>query len=125
MSLSIEDILRIDDQQMREVPVPEWGGSVFVRTISADARDRFEVAFADKCKTGGVRALLVAEALCDESGKLLGPTPAEIAALGHKAAGPMDRVFEAAMQLNGMRQADLEATEKNLPPTVDGDSGSG
>lgn len=64
-----------------------------------------------------VRASLVALAMCDENGKPLDPTEAQITALGQKAAGPMDRLFDAVLEMNLMRKADVEQVEKNYETT--------
>jgi hypothetical protein len=119
MSLSVEQILAAADNRVREVKVPEWGGSVFVRTISADERDRFEARFADRKDKGGVRADLVGMALCDEQGKALKPTDAEIKALGQKSSGVMDRIFSAIMDLNMMNARDVEKLEGNSDGTAE------
>lgn len=122
MSLSIDQILQAEDLQITEVKCPEWGGSVFVRTISANQRDAFELKFAGADKVG-LRAGLVATALCDEQGAFLNPSEAQVKALGQKASGPLDRIFAAVMRINAMRQEDIEELEKNSAATADADSG--
>ena len=117
--MSVEQILAASDSQIEKVECPEWGGDVYVRTITADERDRFEARFSARTDKGGVRADLVALALCDEAGKPLRPTDAEIKALGTKSSGVMDRVFTAVMQLNKMLPSDVEELEKNSEPTAD------
>ena len=112
-NLSIEQILQASDDAVEKVPVPEWGGHVFVRTISADERDTFELSFAEREDKRGMRAALVAAALCDETGTPQQTTPAQIQALGGKASGPLDRVFTAVMRLNKMQPNDIEEEAKN------------
>ena len=119
MSLNIDDILRADDTEIEAVPCPEWGGTVFVRTITADMRDRLETEFAGLGDKVGIRAAMVAASLCDEQGTFLCPTPAEVQALGKKSAKPMDRLADAVMRLSKLSDAEIEKLAKNLPPTAD------
>lgn len=111
MSLTLDAILGSDDKHVRKVPCPEWDGDCYVRTLTADERDRWEMALSDSGKS--VRATLVGIALCDETGKPLNPTPAQIQGLGLKASGPMDRLFDAVLDLNRMRKSDMEKLEGN------------
>ncbi len=111
MSLTIEQILGASDQTCHKVECPEWGGHVFIRTLSADERDAWEMGLEKGNKS--VRASLVGLSLSDEDGKALSPTPAQIKALGQKGAGPMDRIFDAVLQFNSMRKSDMEKLEKN------------
>ena len=121
--LTVQDILRASDTKVQSVDCPEWGGTVYVRTISGDARDKFELTFAsgDADDRVGCRAQLVAAAMCDKDGAFLRPTENEIKALGAKASGPLDRCFDAVQQVSAMRQQDVDAMEKNSQ-TTDGDS---
>lgn len=114
MSLTIEQILAANDSGVRKVSCPEWGGDVYVRTLSADERDAFEASVQD---TGIVRATLVAVALCSEDGTPLGPSPVQVEALGRKASGPIDRIVEATMELNTMRPQDMAKLEGNSEAT--------
>jgi hypothetical protein len=119
MSLSLDDILGSNDKSVRKVACPEWGGECYVRTLTADERDRWELALSEGKKS--VRASLVGVALCDEDGKPLNPTEAQIAGLGNKSAAPMDRLFDAIVELNVMRKQDVEKLEKNSEATADSD----
>jgi len=70
--LSKHDIMTVDDLKVEEVSVPEWGGSVLVRTLTARERDEFESSTVDK-KSGkpnleNFRAKLVGLCLVDENG---------------------------------------------------------
>ena len=102
MSLSRDSILSASDAKVECVLVPEWGGSVFVKTFDGAARDRIEAHVMRDGKQAnmqGLRALVVALAACDESGKELF-TVADIPALEKKNAAALDRVFNAASVLN-------------------------
>jgi hypothetical protein len=117
MNLTLEQILKADDCSIRKVACPEWGGDCYVRTLTADERDKFEQSVSGLTNGCGVRAALVGIALCDHQGTPLHPSAAQVKALGNKASGPVDRLVEAIMELNAMRKADVEKLEKNSETT--------
>ena len=39
MALTADQILAADDMGLKEVAVPEWGGSVFIRVMTVGERD--------------------------------------------------------------------------------------
>ena len=86
MELTKEAISSADDLTIREVKVPEWGGSVYVRMMSGDERDAYELS-AQGGQQKHVRARLVAMTLCDSSGKLLFGLD-ELEKIGAKQARP-------------------------------------
>lgn len=111
--LSKADILGANDMTREEVNVPEWGGSVFVRRMTADERDVFEFKMLGENKTGkGLRAAYVGLALVDEQGKRLF-SDEEIPMLGAKFAGAVDRIFEKVSEINKISADDIAKLEKN------------
>lgn len=89
------------------------GRSVYVRTMTAAERDRFESehrARADKHHQ--FRARFAAAVLCDAAGAPLF-TADDIPQLGELPSTLLDAVVEAGMRLNGMGDAAARATEKN------------
>lgn len=110
-----EQILAADDLPREAVEVPEWGLTVWVRTITASQRDAFEGALS-KDQFADVRARLAAYALCDEDGSPLF-TDADIKALGQKSAAALTRISEVAMRLNAVTTKDLDELEKNSAPS--------
>lgn len=119
--LSIDDILSANDSEVREIPCPEWGGSVYVRTLTADERDELD----NLCREEGAsaRATIASKAMCDEQGNPISVTKAQIKALGKKSAGPIERMVDAVLEMNGMRANDLETAGKNSGTTPDDASG--
>ena len=103
--LSKADILSADDLVKEVVDVNEWGGSVYVRCMTGQERDRYELTLmdlSDKDKAAtvqNIRATLLALTICDEQGKLLF-SEGEIAELGKKSSKALDRVREVAEKLN-------------------------
>lgn len=113
--LTREQILNADDLTKQEVAIPEWGGSVFVRSMTAAERDAYESSLLDK--KGNVnykdaRASLVVVSCCDESGKALF-SKTDIKLLSAKNAAAVDRLFSVAQKINGMTVEDMEELTKN------------
>ncbi len=119
--LTKEQILAVQDVQPVAVEIPEWGGTVYVRPMSAGERDRWEgdlLERSEKRKEGvakaveNLRAVFLSKCLCDQDGKLLfGPD--DIEALSGKSYRAVDRAYEAAQSLNGLSEADVAELEKN------------
>lgn len=110
--LTKEAILAADDLPRKLVNVPEWGGDVFVRTMTGTDRDAFEASLIGKeGRMENVRARLVSLTLCNEAGERMFDD-AEIAALGKKSARALDRVFSVAQRLNGIGTEQVEAAKK-------------
>jgi len=104
-------ILAVEDLPRLAVEVPEWGGRVYVRMMSAGERDAWEssiVASPDK----DVRARLAVAVLCDENGEALF-SAADIPAVSKKSGRALDRVFAAATKHNKMSRADIDELKKN------------
>jgi hypothetical protein len=114
MALSKAKILAAKDVKLSEaVPVPEWGGDVYIRTISGTERDKFEEAYSEqKMKAFRVRFLVLT--LADESGeRLFGD--ADIDALGGKSSVVINRLFDKAWQHNAFTDAAVEALGNDSP----------
>ena len=114
MALSKAKILAAKDVKLSEaVPVPEWGGDVYIRTISGTERDKFEEAYSEqKMKAFRVRFLVLT--LADESGeRLFGD--ADIDALGNKSSVVINRLFDKAWQHNAFTDAAVEALGNDSP----------
>ncbi len=114
--LTAEQILKAADTcNPVKVPVPEWGGDVYVRVMTGAERDRWEIATSNALEKPGqanIRAGLCAAAICDESGKRLF-TDNQAAALGGKSGVALDRVYDVARKLNKVSDGDIEELEKN------------
>jgi len=113
--------------RVEKVELPEWDGYIYVREMSAKARDAFESAtftFDDKGRLdknlSNYRAKFVVLTACDETGKLVfAPEDAEW--LGERQASTVQKIFDAAQKLNNVPEA--EELEKNSPGPA-GDSSS-
>lgn len=115
--LTKEQILGSSDLPTESVEVPEWGGTIYIRTMSGSDRDAFEQSMIDGKKSSvgnlaNIRARLAVKTVCDASGQRLFDD-ADAEALGTKSAKALDRVFEVAQRLNGLGKKDIEALEGN------------
>lgn len=117
MVLTKEQILGADDIKTETVSVPEWGGDVLVRGLSGVERDAYEMAVyrPDGKLTSSprnIRSQLVARSVVDENGKRVF-TSLDAEQLGKKSGAALDRVFEVAARLSGIRKEDIEEIAKN------------
>lgn len=122
--LSASDILAADDIKIVAVEVPQWGGTVFVKTLNGPQREKWEA----ECRTDGesnknntIRPITVAMATCDKDGNLLF-TPDQVWELAKKSGVALDILFEKIQEVNGLRDSDIEELEKNLKTAPDDDS---
>ncbi len=111
MALTRDQILGADDTKLDEIEIPEWGGTVFIRAMTACARDALEADFSAGRKSN-FRASVAARAICDENGVLLF-TEADIEKLGEKSGAALDRVFSAILAKNKITDSDVEELEGN------------
>jgi hypothetical protein len=110
--LTREEILSRKVELAREtVAVPEWGGEVFVRMLTAEERDRFEVTTAD-CKRKNFRARLTAYAVCDHEGKNLF-SESDVTWLSKQPAAALARIADVALRLSRFTSDDVKDLEKN------------
>lgn len=108
--LSKDAILAADDTTYEELPVPEWGGTVRVKSLTGTQRDAFEVSISTDGKTKNlenVRARLVAKTVVDKDGKTIF-TDKDVVKLGLKNAAALNRVWELARRLSGLTEEDVD-----------------
>lgn len=112
--LGRDAILNAKDLATKDIPVPEWGGEVRIRSLTAEERDKFEGSLVEMRKDGtpkrnaeNVRARLAALCIVNENGERLF-VDADIRALGRKSAVALQRVFNACQEFNGFTENDIE-----------------
>jgi hypothetical protein len=111
MSLTKDQILSASDFKIQSVDVPEWGGSVFIRSLTSRNRDRLE----EKMKGHSLvdaRALVVACCACDENGVLLFEEK-DVESITQKSGTATGRIFDAAMKMLRFSEEDLQEAVKN------------
>lgn len=123
MALNKKAILAAKDAKIEgPIHVPEWGGDVFIRTISGSERDSFEDSYAEqKMKAFRVRFLVMT--LCDEAGERLFEDK-ESDELGKKSSVVINRLFDKAWQHNAFTQEAVDALGEGLSTGQKGGSTS-
>jgi hypothetical protein len=122
MYLDKKAILSAQDLKYEDVEVPEWGGTVRVKELSAGERDQFEalttkITFRNNKQEfeptlENIRAKLVALSVVDENGNNLFTT-ADVKELAKKSASAMNRICEVASRLSGLGDEQTQAALKN------------
>lgn len=120
--LSHDQILSANDITIEILPVPEWGGEVYVKTISAAERGLLEARMIEMGKDGQPKNVKIENlttfiaflSICDETGKRLFTDIKDIEKLGKKSASAIDRVAEKAQSLARISPADIEKMVGNL-----------
>ena len=113
--LSRDDILKIDDLPIKKVEVPQWGGSVYVRGLTAEARDALDAAYADAKKSGvpvNIRARYAAACIGDKNGRPIF-TEDDIERLATKSADALDKIYDAIVEQSKLSPAHVEEAAKN------------
>lgn len=113
-----DEILKADDLRREALQIPEWGITVWVRTMTGAERDAFEESTyrvnGDNVEVNrkNLRARLAVLTLCDESGsRLFGDDETDLVA--KKSSAAVDRIFELASRINGISKSDEETLAKN------------
>ena len=117
--LGREEILKVQDIAIEQVEVPEWGGHVYVKGLTAAERAELVDAMSNKrgkdtvINTKSMREMLAASTVCDKEGKLQF-SKSDIKALGKKAAAPMEDIFKVASRLSGLGEDEVEELTEAL-----------
>ena len=125
MTLTKQAILQAKDLRIERVNVPEWGGEVCLKSITAAERGQIEAAAArfreskgkDETFARTFTLKIVSMALCDENGNRLFDSDSDFAELAKKNAAVIARLAEVAQRLSGFAKEDLEVMEKNSGET--------
>ena len=127
--LTRDEILQVQDLPTEQVHVPEWGGDVLVRALTGAERDMFEQSIVEqrgrntRMNLRNIRAKLVALTVVDEQGNRIFKDE-DVKWLGNKSAAALDRIFEVAQRLSGLRDEDVEELAKNSESDLSDDSTS-
>jgi len=111
-----ESILEYQDPALtlEEVPVPEWGQSVWVRGWTGKERDAYEDEFGDVADTPmpNLRARILVRFLLDAEGKrIFSDSDAE--ALGSKFCGPLVSLLKKVIDKGKATKDAAENAQKN------------
>lgn len=102
--LTAEEIIAASDIQVVELDVPEWGGTVRLRSMDALAAAQYLETAQKNAKDAQVQVLLASAV--DGNGMPLFKDQSVLSALRKKSLKALMRVQGAAMDLNGLRNLD-------------------
>lgn len=120
MALDRDKILGYVSKPKGSVPVPEFGGDVFIAELTVDEADQFRTLGADGVPANVRLAVLGA---CDETGKRLF-TEEDIPALRALPARAMTLIGNAVLRLNGSTEEAAEDAKNGSGETATDVSGS-
>ena len=119
------DVLRAKKLKRELVPVPEWGGSIWVQEMTAEERDQFDSWVVGK-KAGdqtGMRLRVLLHTAINEDGTMMF-SELDLDDLKIKSGCAVTTVSNAGLRLSGMsEEAKVEET-KNSVAEESGDSSS-
>jgi hypothetical protein len=129
--LTRSQILRAKDIKTAPVDVPEWlpedappdaVARVYVKGLSGTEREKYIESIREVVGTGKNQSVkiilqksgakLAAKCLCDKDGNKLF-SEADVDALGEKSSKALDRVINAAAELNGLNEEAVENAKNN------------
>lgn len=123
--LGRDAILGATDFEYTEVDVPEWGGVVRVRPLTARERSQIEgqmtqIAQSKKGydKLGETALKMVVWCVVDENGDRV-LEEKDVVALGKKSAAPILRIRNAVMKVSQMGAEDVEEAEEDFTDSQD------
>lgn len=126
-TLTKADIFKANDIKVEPVEIPEWGGVVYVKTMSGHERDAFELSQMEGGtpaeKYADLRAKMVALTVCDEKGNRLFSVD-DVQTLTKKSARALDRVFEVSQRLSRIGVGDIDKAAEDLDEGQREDSSS-
>jgi hypothetical protein len=108
--LNKHDIENLNDIKIKEVEIPEWGGTVYVRSMDGVLRDWVEAEWRKPNPTN-VRAMICVATICDADGKLLFDNK-DVETLSKKNYAALDRIVIASAEINEITQKQIDDLKK-------------
>ena len=110
MALDRAAIIGMAKPRIVTIFVPEWGGDVCLREITAGQRDQWDawqIENEGAARYANIRARLLVLTICDEQGaRLFGDKDIDI--VSSMPAQTIDRLWDASCKLVGLRPEDVE-----------------
>jgi hypothetical protein len=113
--LTRAEILAIKDLQTVDIYVPEWNSWVCVRTMMGWERDAFEASLLERRgetaerRLENYRARLLTYVVVDQVGAPVFAREDDAKALGEKSIAALERLFNVAVRLNSISDADIRS----------------
>ena len=108
--LSAADILGIDDVTIINVPVPEWKGTVRLKTLSAESVAEYLEAIDGPAKRNAIVLMFMRSAV-DGDGNLLFKDADTLHELKRRSMRAYMRVQKQILELNGLDDKTTKSTE--------------
>lgn len=116
MALLTKDaILAAQDVVREELPCPEWGGEIRVRSLSGRGREAFDAEVYQARKAGrevSIMAVLATLSVIDADDALVFDVK-DAAALADKGSAPLERIYDFHRKYSGIGAATVEDAAKN------------
>ena len=143
--LNKEDILQAEDLHAEKILVPEWPkdgqpGELYLRTLSGLEKEEWQkettVTKQYHDRTGELhvettiirelfRAKLLSRVMVNQDGERLFVNHDDLIGLSGKSAAVIERLFDKALEMNGMTKKEVDEIEKNSEATNEDGSPSG
>lgn len=127
------EILEERQPETKEIEVPEWGGSILIRKLSASEATKY-MAFASSVVDTTTKRITDPERLVrmmaqtlvwswvnEQGGQVL--TNADIERICREPYDTLDRITDDIRAFNGLGQTATEEAKKNSEPTTSDDFG--
>jgi len=131
--LTFAQIIEADDIEMRRVPVPEWGGAIYMKSMTGQDRDNYiglvqarMVGSGDDRKISdysGLSSHLLQKCMAKKDGSPLF-SPAQVRDLQKKNSGVLNRLQTIAQEMNGLTDEEVEKYAGNLKKIPSSDDGT-
>tara|TARA_Y100000593_G_C4316180_1_gene340988 strand:+ start:3519 stop:3872 length:354 start_codon:yes stop_codon:yes gene_type:complete len=117
MALSRDAIFNAKDTDVHEFEVPEWGGTILLRSMTGKQRNNYEYWAMIQSKKEfpdyrGIREKLILSCAVDEKGQPLFEED-DLEALAEKNSDVIDRIHEKCREICGMDEDAVEEAAKN------------
>src|SRR5690242_9615441 len=97
-ALTRDAIFACDDLPRKEIEVPEWGGSIYIRAHTIREAELLE-RIDDHAEQGTYLAYIVGLCAVDADGKQLF-APDDVSAIAEKSRSAVKRIAEAIIEMN-------------------------
>jgi len=105
--LTREQILGAQDRKVIELDVPEWGGTIRLRSMSGLAAEEYIKAVQDAKTDFEPLLLLISSSVIGDDNELMFPAPEDVKGLASKNLSALKHVSEACMEVNGFNQEEV------------------